>query len=126
VTGAGGTNVAADTASSSVKISPEWIVARQPEYVFKVVSTTNPISLEDIVSSLRERPGWDDVPAVEDQHVYAFANEIVYGPRAYIGLVYTAQILHPAEFRDLHPRQMLADYDARYVPGTNRTGMIYP
>jgi len=30
------------------------------------------------------------------------------------------------KIRDLHPRQMLAEYDERYVAGTNRTGLIWP
>lgn len=126
VTGAGGKNIAEEVSSSSVKVSPEWVVARQPEYILKVVSSTSTTSLEEIVDSLKSRPGWETVPAVENNRVHAFRNEIVYGPRAYIGLVYLAQLLHPAEFRDLHPRQMLADYDTRYVAGTNKTGLIWP
>jgi iron complex transport system substrate-binding protein len=126
VTGAGGKNIAEEVSSSSVKVSPEWVVARQPEYILKVVSSTSTISLEEMVDSLKSRPGWETVPAVENDHVHAFKNEIVYGPRAYIGLVYLAQLLHPAEFRDLHPRKMLADYDERYVAGTNKTGLIWP
>jgi hypothetical protein len=46
--------------------------------------------------------------------------------RAYIGLVYTAQLLHPAVFRDMHPREMLNDYEQQYVSGTNKTMVIYP
>lgn len=126
VTGAGGYNIAQDVESSSVKVSPEWVVARQPEYILKVVSSTNDIRLEDMAGSLRSRPGWESVPAVKNDRVYAFRNDIVYGPRAYIGLVYLAQLLHPADFRDLHPRQMLTDYDTRWVAGTNRTGLIWP
>ncbi|MCK9579009.1 MAG: ABC transporter substrate-binding protein [Methanoregula sp.] len=126
VTGAGGKNIADDVSSSSVKVSPEWVVARQPEYILKVVSSTNTISLEEMVGSLKTRPGWEMIPAVKNDHVHAMKNEIVYGPRAYIGLVYTAQLLHPSEFRDLHPRQMLTDYDERYVAGTNKTGLIWP
>ena len=126
VASAGGKNIAEEVSSSSVKVSPEWVVSRQPEYIFKVVSSTNPTNLKDMVTTLKTRPGWDSIDAVRKDRVYAFKNDIVYGPRAYIGLVYTAQLLHPDEFRDLHPRQMLADYDARYVAGTNQTGLIWP
>jgi iron complex transport system substrate-binding protein len=126
VVGAGGKNIAEETTSSSVKVSPEWVGARQPEYVLEVVSSTNTMKLEEVVSTLKNRPGWNTIPAVKNDHVHAFKNDIVYGPRAYIGLVYIAQLLHPAEFRDLHPRQMLGEYDERYVAGTNKTGMIWP
>lgn len=126
VTGAGGRNIATGFTASSVKISPEWVVTRQPDFIFKAVSSTNTKSLADVMTTIKARDGWENVPAVKNDQVYAFSNEIIYGPRAYIGLVYAAQILHPDEFRDMHPRTMLAEYDRTYVAGTNRTGMIYP
>jgi iron complex transport system substrate-binding protein len=109
-----------------MKVSPEWIIARQPQYVMKVVSSSDTRPLDTIVAALKSRPGWDTIPAVQDNRVYAFANDIEYGPRAYIGLVYTAQLLHPAEFRDMHPRETLNDYEQQYVSGTNKTMVIYP
>lgn len=126
ITGSGGKNVAANLSASSAKISPEWVVAQKPDFIFKAVSSNNVKSLDEVMTGIKARTGWDTVPAVKNDRVYAFSNEIIYGPRAYIGLVYTAQILHPAEFRDMHPRAMLAEYNSTYVAGTNRTGLIYP
>lgn len=123
---AGGKNIAADVAASSAKISTEWVVARQPAYIFKVVSSGTSKPFAEIHAALVDRTGWDTIPAVKNDRVYLFANDIQYGPRAYIGLVYAAQLLHPDEFRDLHPRAMLDEYASRYVAGTNRTGMVYP
>jgi iron complex transport system substrate-binding protein len=123
---AGGKNIAADITASSAKVSTEWIVARKPDYIFKVISSSNLQPFQDIYSSLKNRTGWETIPGVKNNQVFLFANDVQYGPRAYIGLVYTAQILHTDEFRDLHPRQMLDDYARRYVSGTNRTGMVYP
>lgn len=123
---AGGKNIAADVTTSSAKISTEWVVARKPDYIFKVVSSTNPNGFPELLEMLKDRPGWETIPAVKNDRVYLFANDIQLGPRAYIGLVYTAQLLHPDEFRDLHPRQMLNDYAGRYVSGTNGTMMVYP
>ncbi|WAC05776.1 MAG: ABC transporter substrate-binding protein [Methanoregula sp.] len=126
LTATGGINIAGDAVSSSMRVSPEWVIARQPQYVMKVVSSTNTRPFAEIVSAMKERPGWYMIPAVRENRVYAFANEIEYGPRAYIGLVWTAQLLHPEDFRDMHPRSMLNDYEQRYVSGTNRTMVIYP
>lgn len=123
---AGGHNIASDITASSAKISTEWVVARQPQYMFKVISSNNHIPFPEIRAAILNRTGWDGIPALNDDRVYLFANDVQYGPRAYIGLVYTAQILHPDEFRDMHPRQMLDEYAARYVPGTNGTVMVYP
>jgi len=123
---AGGRNIAADVTASSAKISTEWVVAEKPAYIFKVISSGNSKPFTEVHAALVNRTGWDTIPAVKNDRVYLFANDIQYGPRAYIGLVYTAQILHPDEFRDLHPRAMLDEYAVRYVSGTNRTGMVYP
>ncbi|MDD1694081.1 MAG: hypothetical protein LUQ71_05100, partial [Methanoregula sp.] len=113
-------------AASSAKISTEWVVAKKPDYIIKVISSGNMKPFAEILASLKSRTGWDTIPAVKNDRVYLFANDIEFGPRAYIGLVYTTQLLHPDEFRDLHPRQMLDEYASRYVAGTNRTGMVYP
>ncbi|MDD5143634.1 ABC transporter substrate-binding protein [Methanoregula sp.] len=123
---AGGRNIAEDVASSSAKISTEWVVARQPSYIFKVISSGNSKPFPETHATLVNRTGWDTISAVKNDRVYLFANDVQYGPRAYIGLVYTAQLLHPDDFRDLHPRAMLDEYASRYVSGTNRTGMVYP
>jgi iron complex transport system substrate-binding protein len=126
LTASGGKNIAGDMVPASAQVSPEWVVAKQPQYVMKVVSSLNSMPLVEIVQKMKARPGWDTIPAVQQNRVYAFSNEIEYGPRAYIGLVWTAQLLHPDEFRDMHPRMMLNDYEQRYVSGTNKTTVIYP
>lgn len=123
---AGGKNIATDIATSSAKISTEWIVARQPEYIIKVISSSNQKPFPEIAAGMRNRTGWETITAVKNDRVYLFANDIQYGPRSYVGLVYMAQLLHPDEFRDMHPRQMLNEYAGRYVSGTNGTMMIYP
>lgn len=126
LTASGGKNIAGDMVPASAQVSPEWVVAKQPQYVMKAVSSSNMIPLKEIVQKMKARPGWDTIPAVQQDRVYAFASDIEYGPRAYIGLVWTAQLLHPDEFRDMHPRMMLNDYEQRYVSGTNKTTVIYP
>ena len=123
---AGGNNIGSDIALQSAKINTEWVVARQPEYIFKVVSSTNLKPFPEIHDDLMHRQGWNTIPAVKNDRVYIFSNEVQYGPRSYVGLVYMAQTLHPDEFRDMHPRAMLDEYASRYVSGTNSTGMVYP
>jgi len=123
---AGGRNIAGDTMTSSMKVSPEWVVSQQPQYIMKVVSSSDTRALSDIVASLKNRTGWNTIPAVQKNRVYAFANDLQYGPRAYIGLVYTAQLLHPDTFRDLHPKAMRDEYAAKYVSGTNTSVVVYP
>ena len=123
---AGGRNIAGNSSISYMTVSPEWVVAQQPQYVMKVVSSSDARTLENVIATLKARPGWDTIPAVQQNRVYAFDSDIEYGPRAYIGLVYTAQLLHPDRFRDMNPREMLDAYAGRYMNGTNVSMMVYP
>ena len=126
VTGAGGENIADETISLSAKVSPEWVVSKQPAFIFKAVSSSGTRSLAEVRSDIGSRAGWQEIPAVHNGRVYTFSNEILYGPRAYIGLVHAARILHPDEFADLDPEEMLDAYNRTYVPGTSRAGLICP
>jgi iron complex transport system substrate-binding protein len=122
----GGKNIAGDTPSSSIKVSPEWVVSQKPEFVMKVVSSSETRSLAEIVQILNNRNGWDNIPAVQQTKVYAISNDVEYGPRAYIGLVYMAKILHPDVFRDIDPRKMLDEYARKYVAGADIETPVYP
>ena len=123
---AGGTNIADNVTLSSAKINSEWVIARQPDFVFKVLPSSNTLTLPETLKLLKDRQGWYNIPAVKNDRVYLISNDVQMSPRAYIGLVYTAQTLHPDEFRDMHPWAMLDEYASRYVSGTNKTGMVYP
>jgi ABC-type Fe3+-hydroxamate transport system, periplasmic component len=124
---AGGKNLVSNGTASSVKVSNEWVVTGKPDYIFKVISSNNPQSFPSILQDLKSRTGWwDTIPAIQNDRAYLFANDVQYGPRAYIGLVYMARILHPGEFGDMNPGQILDEYAENYVSGTNMTMMVYP
>lgn len=123
---AGGRNIAENSSTSYMTVSPEWVVTQQPQYVMKVVSFPNPLSLAEIVENLKDREGWNTIPAVQQNQVYAIDSDIMFGPRAYIGLVYTAKILHPNTFQDMDPNAMLNDYAGKYISETNVSEMVYP
>lgn len=122
----GGKNIAGDTLYSSTQVSPEWVVSQKPDFVMKVVSSSETRSLAEIVQILKDRSGWNTIPAVQDNQVYAISNDVEYGPRAYIGLVYMAKILHPDVFRDVDPRKMLDEYAQKFVAEANIETPVYP
>lgn len=127
LTMAGGKNiVAAISTSSSPKVSAEWVVAQKPAFVMKVVSSKETRTFPEIARALANRTGWNTVPAVQRDRVYIFSSSIAYGPKSYIGLAYTAKILHPELFRDMDPEKMLDSYAAHYVAGTNTMIPVYP
>ena len=123
---AGGKNIAAGLSSSSPKVSAEWVVSRNPAYVMKVMSAKETRPFSQIVPVMKTRTGWSTMTAVQQDRIYLFANSVEYGPKSYIGLAYTAKILHPELFRDYNPRQMLDDYAGNYVSGTNISEPVYP
>jgi len=123
---AGGNNIAGKDLFSSAKVSPEWVVSQKPEFVIKVVSSSETRPLEEIATNLKMRTGREQIPAVLHDHVYAISNYVEFGPRSSIGLVYTAKILHPDLFRDMDPRTMLTDYAGKYVRGADISIPIYP
>jgi iron complex transport system substrate-binding protein len=124
---AGGKNaVATFSTSSSPKVSAEWVVSTDPDYVMKVISAKETRPFSEIADVLKKRTGWDTMKAVQQNRIYLFASGIEYGPKAYIGLAETAKVLHPDLFADLDPEGMLDRYAGVYVPGTNGTTMMYP
>jgi len=122
---AGGKNIAANLPSSS-KVSAEWVVSEKPTYIMKVLSTKETRPFSQIAASMANRTGWDTIPAVQQNRIYLFSGSSEYGPKSFIGLLYTAKILHPALFADVDPGQLLDDYAAEYVSGTNNTEKVYP
>lgn len=123
---AGGNNIAAGLSSSSPKVSAEWVVAQKPAYIMKVISAKETRPFSQIVQLMTTRTGWSTMPAVQQNRIYLFSNSVEYGPKSYIGLAYTAKILHPDLFTDIDPGSLLDDYAATYVAGTTSTVPVYP
>ena len=124
---AGGKNsVAAISTASSPKVSAEWVVSQKPAFVMKVVSAKETRPYPELVRAMANRTGWNTIPAVQNNHVYLFNSGIEYGPKSYIGLAYTAKILHPELFKDMNPGKMLDEYAGTYVTGTNVSMAVYP
>ena len=123
---AGGKNIAANLSGSSPKVSAEWVVAQKPAFILKAISAKETRPYREIVLTLDNRTGWDTIPAVRNDHVHLYNSGILYGPKSYIGLAYTAKILHPELFKDLDPHTMLDEYAGKYVSGTNTTTTVYP
>ena len=93
---AGGTNIAENASSEYPEITNEFIIAQDPEiivYTTGVMSATND-------SSFAERPGWENITAVETDHIYSIDDNLLsrYGPRIVDGFEQLAAIIHPELF----------------------------
>jgi iron complex transport system substrate-binding protein len=123
----GGRNIAAMLNTSAPKVSAEWLLRENPSLIYKVVSQT--VKNEDyalLSQGMGGRPGMAGIEAVREGRVYIFLNEMVYGPRAFTGMLAMAKLEHPDLFRDVDPQADLDMYAARFLPESNTTRWVYP
>lgn len=93
---AGGANVFADVRGRYVQVSPETVLARDPEVILTAEREGGPGGAADFAA----RPGWDAVDAVAAGRVHLLDGDLVSrpGPRAVDALERTAALLHPDRF----------------------------
>jgi iron complex transport system substrate-binding protein len=96
---AGGTNVAASASGPWIQFNMEELVNSNPDIILVDAShgtaAISPAQLKDL-------PGWQDLTAVKENHVYTIDGDLVNrsGPRIVQGLEEIAKILHPGLFKD--------------------------
>jgi iron complex transport system substrate-binding protein len=78
---AGGENIFGDVAALWPQVSLEEIVRLQPEVIIRPVEHVG----DDVLSLLKRRPGWRDLPAVLAGRVYAVDVNLLNRPGATVG-----------------------------------------
>ncbi|MBI1741979.1 cobalamin-binding protein [Candidatus Acetothermia bacterium] len=87
--------------TDSVRISWENVLDYQPEVI--IVSPCGFKTAKALEQSvmLKERPGWNDLPAVRQRKVYAVDANAYFsrsGPRIVVGVELLAHLMHPEDF----------------------------
>jgi iron complex transport system substrate-binding protein len=93
LTQAGGVNIAADAKNSYAQLSPEVIIAQDPEVIL-----LGDMLFGETPASVSARPGWTTISAVKNGRVVPVLNEDVIarpGPRVVEGLELIARALYP-------------------------------
>lgn len=112
----GGCNIAAELKIPFPQITPEWVVAKNPEVIIKAAAHTNGYALSDDHSfnqrceAILARPAWQHISAVQQGRVHVMDSAIWTGPRAIIGVAYMARWLHPSLFKALDPEALHRHY----------------
>ncbi|MDH7578671.1 MAG: ABC transporter substrate-binding protein [Bacillota bacterium] len=131
---AGGRNVAGGFRVPYPQVSSEWVLARNPQVVVHISSTSSlpsgfgksPEALKKKRSEIISRPAWRNVRAVQTGKVYLPSSEIYTGPRGIVGLAYLAKWLHPRLFPDVDPeaihRELLKKFHGLELKGA----WVYP
>jgi iron complex transport system substrate-binding protein len=129
---AGGRNLAASLPASYGEVSPEWVLAGQPDAVIKITpqkeryQATDDAVLRDEVRSIRERPGYAALNAVRQERVYVLASDIHGGPRAPVGAAYEARWLHPGACLDIDPAAWNREYLEQFQRVPARGSYAWP
>ncbi|MBG0776603.1 MAG: ABC transporter substrate-binding protein [Desulfovibrionaceae bacterium] len=129
---ANGANLGAELSAMRVLVSPEWVMARDPEVVVKsgsfpdTYATGSPVPLEEARRELLRRPGLRETRAAGTGRVYVLNADIYTGPRTVVALAYLARWLHPATCADIDPRALHAEYMARFQHMPLRDGSATP
>jgi iron complex transport system substrate-binding protein len=103
---AGGVNCFGDKETGSFQLNWPDIVASQPEVVILMPCGFEVKRALQDVPVLSEKEGWESIPAVRNNRVYAIdasAYTSRSGPRLVIGLEIMAEMIHPELFSGLIP-----------------------
>ena len=125
----GGLNIAKGQVESWGPLSPEYVLAQQPEVILLAGSewlnkpeavilgfgATDEMA-QPKMAAYTTRPGWADLPAVQNRQVYGIYHG---GNRTLSDFVYAraiAKALYPGTFADVDPAAELADYYRTWMP----------
>ena len=129
---AGGHNIASDSSIPYPKVTPEWVLAKNPHAIIKASTVRNCYAMIDsgtlkhVRNRIMARPAWDNIRAVQDGKVYVMASNIWTGPRAIIGISYMAKWFHPDLFKDLDPEELHREYLRRFQDIKYQGIYVYP
>ncbi|MBQ4415074.1 MAG: ABC transporter substrate-binding protein [Methanomicrobium sp.] len=101
--------VEAEYTSSTMKVSPEWIIDQNPAVYIKVTNHANMADAENRYNAIASRTGFPGIRAIEDNRLRLIDSGITYGPRSFAGAASFAKMLYPEEFKDLSVEDMLND-----------------
>ncbi|WP_440944812.1 ABC transporter substrate-binding protein [Methanosarcina sp. T3] len=115
---AGGLNIAAGLDGTSVEVDPEWVIDQNPDFMFADLMNgydSGPGKTEEdmknlLAKVLSDRPGFEKVNAVKNNHVYLIDRDVIGGPRWVIGRIYFAKCMHPELFEDIDPAEIHKEY----------------
>ncbi|MEL7281049.1 MAG: ABC transporter substrate-binding protein [Pseudomonadota bacterium] len=126
---AGGENIAMEQVAKWGPLSPEYVLAQNPEFVFfagsgwlsrdKAVIMGPGIGAEKVHARMEPylgRPGWDNLSAVSTGEVHALYHGGARTLYDFAFFQYIAKTLHPELFEDVDPQANLTAFFEDYMP----------
>lgn len=125
----GGQNIAKGQIGNWGPLSPEFVLAKKPDLVFlagsewlsKPQAVTIGFGADVAVVRARmaayvARPGWSDLPAVNNGGVHAIYHGGARTLSDYVYAQYIAKQLYPGAFKDVDPARNIRDYYKEWLP----------
>lgn len=106
----------------SIYVSPEYILLRKPEYVVRLSDINDPYScyppsharFEEIAETMRKRPCWAEMDAVEKNRMFLFSYYSHGGAGKLVGAMFLAKYLYPEYLPELQPEEILRVWMEEY------------
>ena len=133
---AGGNNIFSNPPSDlkESEIDPEAIIKASPEFIVKNITPDKALAgtgvyappvleqREAEIQALKQRPGWDEIQAVQNNNVYVMSQFGHGGASKLIGALYIAKWMYPELLTELDPdeyfRAWLEDFQGfKYLDG---------
>lgn len=102
---AGGINIAAGEPIRSPILSPEYVVEKNPDIIFKSIGKTGGelVAFQNARDEILSRPGFSEVKAIKEGRVYIIDSQVGTGLPSIVGLLYVAKWFHSSLFEDIGP-----------------------
>lgn len=100
------------------EIDPEQIIIKNPDIIIRPVTeggydVNDPAKMKAIWEKTLNHTSWENINAVKNKKIYIIASKI-YNSKYFIGLLYTAKMVHPELFKDLDPKVIHQEYLSRF------------
>lgn len=117
-------NVTSELEMAYPKVSPEWLLARDPDMILIAVKKGE--IFPEVYDEMVLRQGWEKLSAVKGNRVYLISNEISSGPRGIIGALYIAKWAYPDKFENIDPGKIHAEWLRKFYNLRMNRLYVYP
>ncbi|MDR2098369.1 MAG: ABC transporter substrate-binding protein [Spirochaetaceae bacterium] len=126
---AGGTNMADGIVVNAKPVEAELVLSKNPDYIILTGSywpnspesvrmgyLSNEEDTQRLIRAYFDRPGWKTLAAYKNKRVYAIHHGL--GREIYdvAAVAFLAKCIHPEQFADVEPMDMLREYYDRFLP----------
>ncbi|ELY96116.1 periplasmic binding protein [Natrialba chahannaoensis JCM 10990] len=133
---AGGYNLVEDAESlpqvefGEYELNPEWLLENDPEFIFRRVYANESLADEEKaqrrLNELIDRPGWENLTAVQEGNVYLFHERLAFSIATPLGRAHFAKCFQPELFTDLQPRELFNEYLEEWLGSSYPELLFYP